>query len=324
MEGYERWTPIQAAVTAGADRIFALVAAKVGVGPMGSFDRSNILDITKRVAADLMPDEIQRNETHPDGLGWPSTVTVIQPRIDIHDGLTVHPGLISLAIDYGWMCACDAAGAPAHLTLCVQVTDHLTLLRKQIVEREEGALSHVRTWLHLRGMKRRLAQLVSLRLAAGGRIPTGTDWWRRWERHRRSWGRPTASPWDVYQLRPYPEPDYVPAEEPPSVVSAAALTTATYGSTVVLGHWLTGSGLYADAWTYRHTGTSGQQRVLALDESDGNDEWRVKGPHSQWLGYRWGEPVRDGDVIRLEDVKTRRNSRTPMPGSRRPPPASKR
>ena len=305
--GVREMVPIQAAVTAGADRIFALVASKAGIGPMGSFDHSNISDITKRAAADIMPDEIQRNETHPDGLGWPSTVTVIQPRIDLHDGLTIHPGLISLAIDYGWMCASDAVGETADLPLRAQVTDHLSLLRKQIVEREEGALSRAGTWFHFRGMKRRLAQLVSLRLAAGGPIPTGTNWWQRWEGHRRAWTRPTVSPWDLYQLRPYPEPEYVSAEQPPSVASAPTLATATYGSTIVLGHWLTGAGLYSDTRTYRHTGTSGQQRILALDESDGNDYWHIKGPHSQPPGYRWGEPVRDGDVIRLEHVGSRRN-----------------
>jgi hypothetical protein len=75
----------------------------------------------------------------------------------------------------------------------------------------------------------------------------------------------------------------------------------------VLGHWLTFAGLYSDAWKYTHPGTSGQQRVLAVDESDLNDKWLVKGPHQEWLGYRWGQPVQHGDIIRLEQVITRRN-----------------
>ena len=306
--GVREMVPIKTAVASGANQIYAIPASKAGVRRHGSFDSLNVLDITKRVAADIMPDETQHNETNPDGAGWPGSVTLIQPRVETYDGLTIHPGLISLAIDYGWMCARDVVGTTTDRNLCEQVTDRLLLLRKRILDIEEkGGGSSAGPWFRFRGMKRLVAKLATLRMALGGSIPAGSDWWSRWEGHRRAWVRPMPTPWDAFQLRPYPEPAFVPAEDPPTVPTAAGLTTATYGSTVVLGHWLTDSNLYSDPWAYTHSGTSGQQRVFGLDESTGNDNWIVKGPTAQPPGFRWGQPVQNGDVIRLEHGNTGRN-----------------
>src|SRR5262249_43204649 len=69
--GVREMVPIKSAVAAGANQIFAIPASKAGVRRHGSFDSLNILDITQRVASDIMPDETQHNETNPDGLGWP-------------------------------------------------------------------------------------------------------------------------------------------------------------------------------------------------------------------------------------------------------------
>jgi hypothetical protein len=102
-----------------------------------ALDTLNIPDIIKRAAGDIMPDETHYDETNPNGNGWASSVTVIDPRIDIDDGLTIHPGLISIAIDYGWLCARDVVGTSTDRRMCEQVTDRLTLFRKRILEIEE-------------------------------------------------------------------------------------------------------------------------------------------------------------------------------------------
>src|SRR5262249_6116560 len=147
------------AVASGASQVYAIPASKAGVYRNGSFDNSNVLDITKRVAADIMPDETQHNETNPDGLGWSSNVTLIQPRLETHDGLTIHPGLISLAIDYGWMCARDVVGSSADRKLFEQLTDRLIILRKKILKLEEMGFSNAGPWYRFRGIKRLVAKL---------------------------------------------------------------------------------------------------------------------------------------------------------------------
>jgi hypothetical protein len=82
---------------------------------------------------------------------------------------------------------------------------------------------------------------------------------------------------------------------------------ARYGDTVKVGHVMTGRTLHSHAHNYGHPGTSGQQQVTAFEGADDNDLWRIKGPHGQPEGYRQGQPVRHGEVVRLEHVLTRRN-----------------
>ena len=79
----------------------------------------------------------------------------------------------------------------------------------------------------------------------------------------------------------------------------------TYGATIKLSHVFTGRTLHSHALNYGHSGTSGQQQVTAFEGADDNDLWRIKTAHGQ--PDRNGQPVRGGDVIRLEHVLTRRN-----------------
>lgn len=83
--------------------------------------------------------------------------------------------------------------------------------------------------------------------------------------------------------------------------------TATYGSTIKLLHLETTRNLHSHSHNYGHSGTSGQQQVTAFEGADDNDWWVVKVPHGQPDGSRAGQPVRDGDIIRLEHALTRRN-----------------
>ena len=83
--------------------------------------------------------------------------------------------------------------------------------------------------------------------------------------------------------------------------------TVRYRNIIKMRHLLTTNTLHSHALNYVHPGTSGQQQVTAFAGSDDNDLWRVKGPDGQPENFKVGEPVQNGDTIRLEHVLTGRN-----------------
>ena len=134
--------PIQAALDAGADRVYAIVASRGGVdpAPKGSFDEKTIADIALRATMEIIPDQLQRFETNPPGLGWPKGVVFIQPDFTVHDSMTVDPGLIRINRDFGYMRAADIFdyGQPADilavllLAILVYYSTKIAELRKEI------------------------------------------------------------------------------------------------------------------------------------------------------------------------------------------------
>jgi hypothetical protein len=80
-----------------------------------------------------------------------------------------------------------------------------------------------------------------------------------------------------------------------------------YRETIKLQHFLTGRRLHSHPYNYGHPGTSGQQQVTAFEGADDNDFWIIKGPHGQPEDFRAEQPVRNGDIVRLEHLLTRRN-----------------
>jgi predicted acylesterase/phospholipase RssA len=90
----------------GAGHIFAVVASAPGVEPIPSVADKGLLDLARRVTADIVPDETLHKEIAPPR-GWGRRVTVIAPEFDVHDALTVDPALIAASIDYGYMRAAD-------------------------------------------------------------------------------------------------------------------------------------------------------------------------------------------------------------------------
>ena len=72
-----------------------------------------MLGIALRVGEAILPDEVSRRDSSPDN-PWPVPVVVIQPDPtldDIHDGLTIEPGLIRIRMAYGYMRAYDTLRA---------------------------------------------------------------------------------------------------------------------------------------------------------------------------------------------------------------------
>lgn len=90
----------------GAGHIFAVVASTPGVEPIPDMKDKGLLDLARRVTADIVPDETLRKEINPPR-GWGKRVTVVAPEIDVHDALMVDPALIAASIDYGYMRAAD-------------------------------------------------------------------------------------------------------------------------------------------------------------------------------------------------------------------------
>jgi predicted acylesterase/phospholipase RssA len=90
----------------GAGHIFAVVASTPGVERVPDMADKGLLDLARRVTADIVPDETLRKEISPPR-GWGRKVTVVAPQIDVHDALTVEPALIAASIDYGYMRAAD-------------------------------------------------------------------------------------------------------------------------------------------------------------------------------------------------------------------------
>jgi hypothetical protein len=81
----------------------------------------------------------------------------------------------------------------------------------------------------------------------------------------------------------------------------------TYQSRIRLVHVVTRHHLHSHAETYGHPGTSGEQQVTAYAGSDYNDYWIVKGPHGKPESFKAGQPIENGDIIRLEHQVTRKN-----------------
>ncbi len=116
--GIRTLAPIQVAIDMGSTNVYAIAAGT------RKFDAKSIdqitggtplplLGIALRVGEEILPDEVGRRDLFPDN-PWPVPVTVIQPDPsldDIHDGLTIEPGLVRIRMAYGFMRAYDTLRA---------------------------------------------------------------------------------------------------------------------------------------------------------------------------------------------------------------------
>ena len=98
------------------DRCIAISSAPVGVQPQPSFEGSNIISIVARSSASLMAEEISRHEL---AATRAAGAIVIDPQTEVHDAMTVEPGLVRLAMDYGYLRAAQVMAAAS-----VQEVEH--------------------------------------------------------------------------------------------------------------------------------------------------------------------------------------------------------
>jgi hypothetical protein len=136
VDGGIRWQlPLKAALDFPADIVVAVSTGALGVPPpQKSYATANLLDIAERAVFDILLWEAE--ERHLElvklqAIQSAKRVWVIAPRIDVHDGFSVDPGLIDISIGYGYMCAADVlsafpfalhtlpAGTPPHATVAI-------------------------------------------------------------------------------------------------------------------------------------------------------------------------------------------------------------
>lgn len=167
----------------GVNRCYAIVASPAGVTPREGFADADMFDIVMRSTTGIMADELQRDEVE---FAAAAGATIIAPTLDIHDLATIDPGLIAIAVDYGYLRAQDVlTRADAERQ---RLTDDVIGLRRQIWDVEEKALAALTTTerrsvlTELGKLKRRLRD--HLALIPDDELPEGArGWWQRWERH---------------------------------------------------------------------------------------------------------------------------------------------
>jgi predicted acylesterase/phospholipase RssA len=167
-----------------AERCYAITAsASAPRARVGSQD--TVLSILNRTVTGLMWDELLRDEI--EAVRQHPGLTLISPDLDVHDGFTVDPGLISLAIDYGYMRAADVVGG---LDARQQdLTRQIVMLRRSmvlldrdgpeptIVDRPLGLSEPLRSgaYTDVESAQRRLRDLVSRK--PEGALPPGASSW---------------------------------------------------------------------------------------------------------------------------------------------------
>ncbi|MBZ2197775.1 patatin-like phospholipase family protein [Occultella gossypii] len=176
--------PVEIAVSElGVTRCFAVVASPAGLPWDGGYADKDMLEIVMRSGFGIMTDEIQLDEIRR---AQTAGAMVIQPELDIHDLLTVEPGLVSIAMDYGYLRARDVysdASAEVH-----EHTRNVINLRRLIWTTEDEMFNPARDpalarppMAELVELKLRLRELLEEHPAT---LPPGAaSWWRTWERH---------------------------------------------------------------------------------------------------------------------------------------------
>jgi NTE family protein len=108
--------PISAAIKAGAEMVYGVVASLQGI-PSQTIQQVEsvappvpLVGISLRIGDTIQPDEVAHRDIMPD-YPYPVPTIIIQPSSqvgsDIHDSFTVEPGLIRIRTAYGFMRAYD-------------------------------------------------------------------------------------------------------------------------------------------------------------------------------------------------------------------------
>ncbi len=123
--------PVQVAVEdLGCNEVYAIrVSARPE--PQLTDPGRSFGEVMARSVLGLTYDEIADDDVSPAG-GWDDKVrvTVIRPSFDLHDAMVVEPGLIRIAMDYGWMRAADVIDVPElDRGYARELSDRITRLR---------------------------------------------------------------------------------------------------------------------------------------------------------------------------------------------------
>lgn len=184
--------PAAIAYELGADDVIAVVSTPPGPPPEDSYAERDILSIIMRTTAGIQPDELQRLQVE---VARARGAIVIDPVIEVHDALTVDPGLIRIAADYGYLRARDImTDASEHRR---RITHDVIELRRQVWALEDRLFAPVEEgeddaepdpaelddeFVRIGELKWHLRTL--LQGAPADEFPDDASrWWREWELH---------------------------------------------------------------------------------------------------------------------------------------------
>ena len=182
--GVREALPVEVAVDQlGVTRCYAVVASPPGVPREESYAEKDMLSIVLRATAGIMSDEGLHDE-----VAWArrAGAVVIHPELDVHDVLTIDPGLTAISMDYGYMRAAEAVlGASLGEA---ELTREIITLRKDIWRLETDLFGPAAPeagapdLTELAALKSELRALVDR--APLSHLPPGArGWWRTFEAH---------------------------------------------------------------------------------------------------------------------------------------------
>ncbi len=163
-----------------AERTYVISSQSLGVPARASMADADLFSVVMR-STEILVDEGGRDEL---AYAHSADAVVIHPDISVHDAMAVHPGLIAINTDYGWMRAAEEVrrlGPDQE-----ELTRRIVTLRMQALGLEErifGGADDARTGARLAGIKTELRQRVAE--CDEHALPPGAQgWWRSFERHR--------------------------------------------------------------------------------------------------------------------------------------------
>lgn len=196
--GVREVLPIQIAIDCGATKVYAIACGQAKSEPPPYIN--NLADVGTR-ALNITLDEIVQDETTriPKWLDKP--VVLIRPNVEVHDALTIDPGLIRIAAAYGYMCAADTIelggedkASTTRRAEAQALADKITTYRKTNWEGEDIAATkyenvHFKNVDPTKGMaagnKPDVRAMAKERLAKGFTLPPNIERaWMSWECHR--------------------------------------------------------------------------------------------------------------------------------------------
>lgn len=185
--GIRENAPVEIAVAhLAVDRCYAIVAVPRGLSRESSYADKDILSIVLRSTAGVMADELQLDDV---ARARAAGATIIAPEINLLDMLDVDPGLLALAMDYGYLRAAEACegATPTEQARTRQLVE--TRRAAWVLENDlfgppgAGAEVPASGLDRVVALKRQLRELVAQ--MPSHRLPPGAaDWWTRWEEHQ--------------------------------------------------------------------------------------------------------------------------------------------
>lgn len=240
--------PVQVAVSdLGCNRVYAIrCSAPPTIEPLDP--ARAFTSVMARSVLELTYDEVADTDVEPfNGWGTGVEVVTIQPSFNLHDPMVIEPGLIRIAMDYGWMRAADLIDAliatrQSALAWC----DEIIQLRVQnwrlahaangdpLIDPDRSFTNFLLQGMtpptprvitnvpdpaavvQVRANARRIRQLLDDRIRIGAPVPDRAiinRWFQNWEVFNFRGVLLMPDPWGTFSSRL--TPNQLPAEPPP-------------------------------------------------------------------------------------------------------------